>query len=203
MELNQESPLNIISDGMNNFVIPFSMNNGTGTTYWDIYAQKINSNGDLLWGQNGSLVCNANWYQINPFVHMLPNQKFVFSWNDQRYVQSTGEVNIYLQRANTDGTVGVQDINNEIPSSFTLHQNYPNPFNPSTKINYELRISNYVSLNLYDAKGKLIKILESGYKSTGNHEVNFSAENLASGVYYYSLYSNGTLLDTKKAIVLT
>jgi len=55
---------------------------------------------------------------------------------------------------------------------------------------------------LYDANGKLIKILESVYKPPGNYEVNFSAENLASGVYYYSLYSKGNLIDTKKAIII-
>ena len=37
----------------------------------------------------------------------------------------------------------------EIPTEYKLYQNYPNPFNPVTKINYEIPVSNYVSLKIF------------------------------------------------------
>lgn len=89
-----------------------------------------------------------------------------------------------------------------LPDKFSLSQNYPNPFNPNTIINYQLTINSYISLNVYDANGRLIKILESGFKPAGNYETSFSAEGLSSGVYYYSLYADGVLMDTKKAVIL-
>lgn len=102
----------------------------------------------------------------------------------------------------TSGGVTFINQNGEIVSDYILHQNYPNPFNPNTKINYSLQKANYVSINIYDAAGKLIKILESGFKREGSYSVNFSGEGLASGVYYYSLVVDGVVMDTKKAILL-
>jgi hypothetical protein len=46
----------------------------------------------------------------------------------------------------------------------------------------------------------MIKIIESGFKPAGSYEINFSAEGLSSGVYFFSLYSEGILMDTKKAM---
>jgi hypothetical protein len=89
-----------------------------------------------------------------------------------------------------------------IPDKFTLSQNYPNPFNPNTVISYKLSVAGNISLNVYDANGRLIKILESGFKPAGEYSTSFSAEELSSGVYYYSLYADGVLMDTKKAVVM-
>ena len=97
----------------------------------------------------------------------------------------------------------VTGINSEeqIPSSFILEQNYPNPFNPETAISYRLAISSYVTIKVYDAIGNEVTTLVNGIKQPGNHKVNFSANGLASGVYYYSL-SAGGLNQTKKMVML-
>ena len=87
-------------------------------------------------------------------------------------------------------------------SDFTLHQNYPNPFNPSTKISYSLKKSSIIELKLFDINGRMMKIIESGLKPAGSYEINFSAEGLSSGVYFFSLYSEGILMDTKKAVMI-
>jgi len=89
-----------------------------------------------------------------------------------------------------------------VADKFSLSQNYPNPFNPSTIINYRLAVSGYITLNVYDANGKLVRVLENGYKQSGSHSINFSAEGLASGVYHYSLFADGVLMNTKKAVVM-
>ncbi len=99
------------------------------------------------------------------------------------------------------GPTSVQPVT-EIAKDFSLSQNYPNPFNPSTIINYQLSAAGNISLNVFDANGRLTKILESGYKRQGSYSISFSGENLSSGIYYYSLYSDGVLMDTKKAILL-
>lgn len=200
-ELNQGSPLNIISDGLNGFIIPYSQNNGLSTTYWDIYGQRINNNGDLMWGQNGALICNAQWYQTNPFVFMMPNQKFVFSWNDQRFGQSTGEVNIYIQRLNLDGTVPVKEANSKIPNKYNLSQNYPNPFNPSTSFSYSLPIESVVEINISDATGRSIFKNVIGSQKPGIYNFRFDATRLPSGIYFYSIQAN-EFTDTKKMILV-
>ncbi len=75
----------------------------------------------------------------------------------------------------------------ETPLSFKLSQNFPNPFNPTTKINYELPQNSFVSLKIFDALGREVRTLVNQQEVAGYHEVSFSADNLSSGVYFYSI----------------
>jgi hypothetical protein len=94
------------------------------------------------------------------------------------------------------GTTGI--IEENIPQSFQLLQNYPNPFNPTTTIKFSLtpslslreRVSEgrvRVVLKVYDFLGNEIATLVNEEKPTGTYEVNWYAENLPSGVYFYQL----------------
>lgn len=100
-----------------------------------------------------------------------------------------------------NGGVFIQNISNEIPSSFNLQQNYPNPFNPSAKIKYDLKISSYVSLKIFDINGKEIQTLVNKKQSAGSYEVNFDGANLPSGIYFCSLQA-GDFKETRKMILV-
>ncbi|MCF8241538.1 MAG: Omp28-related outer membrane protein [Melioribacteraceae bacterium] len=74
--------------------------------------------------------------------------------------------------------------------SYKLFQNYPNPFNPVTSIKFFLPVNDNVELTIYDILGrKIITLLESEMNE-GYHEVNFSAVNLTSGIYFYRLQTS-------------
>lgn len=94
----------------------------------------------------------------------------------------------------------VEDLEST-PSSYVLDQNYPNPFNPSTKISYQLPQNGFVSLKVYNAIGKEVATLVNEEKSAGRYEVNFDAEGLSSGLYFYSIQA-GSFQETKKMILL-
>jgi hypothetical protein len=49
--------------------------------------------------------------------------------------------------------------------------------------------------------GKEIETLVEGYKEAGIYTVNFNAEELASGMYLYSLSTNG-FTETKKMLFM-
>ena len=87
------------------------------------------------------------------------------------------------------------------PTEYSLAQNYPNPFNPSTKISYSLPSSTKVNLKIFDATGREVESLVDGIQSAGNHEINFNAANLASGVYFYRIVTNN-FVQSKKMILL-
>jgi len=76
-------------------------------------------------------------------------------------------------------------------NDFILFQNYPNPFNPVTTISYDLKIAGRVTLKVYDILGNLVKTLVDEDKVFGIHRVDFLADSLASGVYFYTLRVNG------------
>ena len=108
------------------------------------------------------------------------------------YIYFTGEL--------TDiETVSISDY-------YSLSQNYPNPFNPTTAIKYSIPAKmksqkSNVKLVVYDILGNEVAILVNEIKNSGNYEVNFNANKLASGVYFYKLTA-GYFTQTKKMILL-
>lgn len=94
-------------------------------------------------------------------------------------------------------------INDEehLPYEFKLLQNYPNPFNPTTKINYSIPTSSKVSLIVYDILGREVKLLVNEFQNAGRYSIDFNAEGLSSGVYFYRLTS-GQFSETRKLILL-
>lgn len=99
-----------------------------------------------------------------------------------------------------DTPVGIEPAQN-VPGEFMLFQNYPNPFNPSTLISYELRVTSYVTINVYDISGKLIRSIVNKQQTPGKYSVNFSSGELSSGIYFYRL-SAGSFSDTKTMVLI-
>ena len=104
-----------------------------------------------------------------------------------------------LQKSTATGIVG--DDRDIVPSEFKLNQNYPNPFNPSTVIQYELPITNYVELSIYNLLGQKVVTLVSKRLPAGSHQVEWNARDFASGVYHYRLNA-GKFQDVKKMVLL-
>ncbi|MFH1197481.1 MAG: T9SS type A sorting domain-containing protein [bacterium] len=97
---------------------------------------------------------------------------------------------------------GVDDKNISLnPAQYQLAQNYPNPFNPSTKIQFSIPVSGFVTLKVYDVLGSEIATLLQGNISSGVHAVNFNADSFRSGVYFYRIQS-GNFIETKKMILM-
>ncbi|MBI5476338.1 MAG: serine hydrolase [Ignavibacteriales bacterium] len=95
----------------------------------------------------------------------------------------------------------VADDFTNLPGQFYLSNNYPNPFNPSTTIGYELPIQSHVTLKIYDVIGREVATLVDEMQQAGNKKIEFDADHLTSGVYFYSLHA-GTFVETKKLLLL-
>ncbi len=93
------------------------------------------------------------------------------------------------------------------PTEFLLSQNYPNPFNPETKIHFMIPQSSYINLTIYNSLGQEVQQLYDGIKEVGSYDLSFSAKDLPSGLYFYTLRvkeseSNKEFSETKKMILL-
>lgn len=113
-------------------------------------------------------------------------------------VSSNGNV---IKLADTLGILTGINSNNNIPEKFSLSQNYPNPFNPVTSINYSIAENVNVKISVFDILGREISVPVNEFKNAGNYEVNFNAENLGSGIFYYRIEA-GSFTDTKKMILI-
>jgi hypothetical protein len=102
-------------------------------------------------------------------------------------------------------TVGVEDEENPIATTFKLEQNYPNPFNPITVISYQLPVTSNVTLKVYDVLGNKIATLVNEEMPAGEYEVEFDAtsgsRNLVSGIYFYQIKA-GSFIQTKKMLMI-
>ncbi len=97
--------------------------------------------------------------------------------------------------------VGINNISNEIPEKYELMQNYPNPFNPVTNIGFRVADFGLVSLTIYNALGKEIKILVNQHLQPGIYEADWDASDYPSGVYYYKLEAE-KFTETKKMVLI-
>ena len=79
-----------------------------------------------------------------------------------------------------------------MPFIFALNQNYPNPFNPTTTLSFVLAEPSTVSLKIYDLLGQQVaSVFDRQMMDEGEQEVEFSADALASGVYFYRIVTEG------------
>ena len=145
-----------------------------------------------------------NWFSLG-FVEgkgtsSEPNNYF---FDDSVYLQ---RVQYYrLKQTDYDGSYEyskVIEVNSNLASfSFQLYQNYPNPFNPITTIRFEIPSEQEIELTLFDMLGREVKTLFNGKAPAGIMAIDFKADGLPSGVYFYRLKA-GNFLASKKLILI-
>ena len=110
----------------------------------------------------------------------------------------------YYEAGGTDSinTITSADENiNIVPTKFSLLQNYPNPFNPVTTIRFEVPLSQKVELNVFDILGRKVKELYNDIAPVGVLSVEFSADDLASGMYIYQLKTKEFSISKKMVLL--
>ena len=87
------------------------------------------------------------------------------------------------------------------PQEVILHKAHPNPFNPSTIINYELPMTNFVELSVFNSLGQKIKTLVNRKQEAGKYKFRFDANNLVAGIYFVHIRA-GREIKTQKIVLL-
>ena len=98
-----------------------------------------------------------------------------------------------------------------IPKTSVLFQNFPNPFNPETWLPYQLAEKSKVTITIYDASGRLVRIIDLGEKTAGIYTEksnaaywdgrNQTGEFVASGVYFYHIKAGNFTAQRKLLII--
>ncbi len=119
--------------------------------------------------------------------------------NNSTYWIKSGAIN-GSPNAN-DVVSNINQINNDVPTQFSLEQNYPNPFNPSTIIRYSIPVEGKVKIKIFDILGREVSTLLDRNHKAGNYSIEFDGSNLSSGIYFYRLRC-GNFIETMKMIFL-
>ncbi len=83
-------------------------------------------------------------------------------------------------------------------SAFALSAPYPNPFNPSTELRYVLQEPGDVRITVVDIIGREIRVLEEGYRTSGEGMVRWNGDDtagrpVASGMYIIAMVHAGSV----------
>jgi hypothetical protein len=154
------------------------------------------TNGGLNWGYQipDSNNIDTLIYRYIQFIDRNIGWAYDGYWNS----------GIHTKKGGNDTTfyTNIKEQTTNIAEKYKLFQNYPNPFNPSTNIKYQITNSKYIAIIIYDINGKEIMTLINKKQNAGTYEIEFTASNLTSGVYFYTLFVDGNRVDTKKAILI-
>ena len=96
---------------------------------------------------------------------------------------------------------GLQKIELLIPTDYILNQNYPNPFNHSTTISYGVPNKSNITIDIFDINGRFVERLVSQEHDVGFYQKIWTGRNVASGIYFIQLLSEGKTF-TQKMILL-
>jgi hypothetical protein len=115
-----------------------------------------------------------------------------------RSIQGTGGLNQGI--LNNQQTTGINTSTPTNTNGAMLYQNTPNPWNQTTIVKcYVPQGSQNVSLLVFDLNGTLKSTF--AINETGTVNITINANQLISGMYYYTLIINGQEIDTKKMIL--
>ena len=180
--------------------------------YQGIWYVPLNSNISLP--NDWYISTSQEWYDINNGPNLYPNDSLyietcvLYFYNYSNDLKLTLDTWYYYDGNSPkliygfgDVLSGLENIDPQTPSDYSLLQNYPNPFNPSTKIQFTVPTASYVNLDIYNVLGQKVATLVNEELISGTYEYEFNATNLPSGNYFYTL-SSGSYKVTKKMVFL-
>ena len=165
------------------------------THFSDIYAQCYAADGTPL-GENFRVTSSDKRDQFMPGIKLWGNRIYN-TWTDNR-IDGTG-YDIWCNILDWEETIMSKPF--QSPQKFILQQNYPNPFNPKTTIDFDIPKTSEVKIEVYNVAGQKVQTLLNKQMSAGNHQVEFNAENLSSGIYFYHIQA-GEFQDVKKMVLI-
>lgn len=165
----------------------------------------INVNDAVRWTNNGGI--HNVVADDNSFTSGSPSTAI---WVYTHTFDTEGDFGYYCEVHGSTGfgmygivhVMGATGVNDDVSDSdYRLRQNYPNPFNPTTVIEYSIPNGSFVTLKIFNVTGSLEKTLISEYQPSGNYLVEFNADGLTTGIYFYQL-STGDFISTRRMVLL-
>lgn len=184
------------ADGYGTIILPsVTYNNVMRVKVTDESFDTIKIGGNVV-STNHTLITNYWWYRAG----------YKFPVFDLGYAESSTMPSLkFAAILISNVPVSIKQISSTIPDNFNLYQNYPNPFNPSTKIRFQIKNKEFISLRVFDITGREIatlinEILEAGAYETSFNINQYTDKKISSGVYFYRIEA-GDFTEARKMVI--
>ena len=140
---------------------------------------------------------SADFLAVDTISGYLTENTFTFAAQKQTqyywHVQAMNDADVSLFSDSWTFTTGTNaDVKaNDLSSSLSI---YPNPSSSESTVSFSLSEHSIITLEVLDPLGRIFATLAKGEYESGNHEVKFSAGDLASGVYFVRLQTGSISL---------
>ena len=192
--INSSSKEMGVSISANELILFFGSDRSGGEGSFDIWVTTRTTVSDP-WGTPVNLGSIVNTSFTDEFPNISSDGLILYFGSDR-----PGGAGFDIWQVDVNPT-GINEIDGELPTTFSLLQNYPNPFNPSTKIEFSLPQTSYVTLEVFNTLGERVGVLASEELSAGTYNYIWDAADLTSGIYFYGLQA-GDFIQTKKMVLL-
>ena len=162
------------------FVVAGTMHYGQ----WDACLLRLNADGDSLWAVR---VGGDPGYEEARGVKQTSDGGFIMAGFTESY--GAGDKDFYVVKFSPE-QLGIDEHIGGIPDKTSLCDNYPNPFNAATRIEYTLRHESPVKIIVYNVLGQEVSRLLDTTMPAGNHSVQWQANDIQSGIYFYRLIAD-------------
>ncbi len=109
-------------------------------------------------------------------------------WADGR--SNDGDMNVYAAFINFHDQVSVERVL-PVSRAVRLLDPVPNPVQNEASISFVIEKGSSITLNLFDASGRLVRTLAEGQFESGLHTLPFAAQSLPNGLYFIRLDARG------------
>ena len=181
---------------------------GDGRGYRNIYAVKSTNNGST-WSEPVNITkgdfAECTFGSLNRTVdsdlYMVYQESddpgiFVVPTTTNPHPQLLTRINFIKIGNDLVNDLSVNDISK---NNISVSQNYPNPFNGLTSVDITLNSSSHVEIEVTNLLGQRINSSSRQF-TAGTHTVSIIAENLKTGIYFYTI-KTGNSAVTHKMIV--
>ena len=145
-------------------------------TYWPVFLFDWNNDGEIRpdWSRIGDVTAEVGFYSRVGHNYEDGNPDSIVVTDSSRFEIEVGAIG---------GAVG----RIELPGTARLLQNYPNPFDQSTTLAFELERPLRLRVSIHDVLGRRVGVPAAGFFATGRHEIAWTPQTLASGLYIVRL----------------
>lgn len=137
-------------------------------------------------------ISTAQWaeVEISNISSLFLTDQFRFKFE---FISEAGN-NIYIDKINLydPASVGLKESDN-----ISFVDVFPNPVKTELNINYHLKTSTHIDVNMYDVAGRLVKTVAREKIPSGNHFLVIDAQDLAPGIYVVKLATKDANVSRK------